>query len=138
MYTAIALHIVYILISIAMTVWVARTLHKNGRVFLVDAFHGNESFADSVNHLLLVGFYLLNLGFIMLFLRYGRKPYNLLAGIEYTSTKIGVVLLVLGAMHFFNVSNFDKIKRKRKQADLAPLPAAPLSNATNQTLSHRG
>jgi hypothetical protein len=31
----------YLLISLAVTVWVARTLHKNGRVFLVDAFHGN-------------------------------------------------------------------------------------------------
>ena len=44
----------YILISIFLTVWVARTLHKYGRVFLVDAFLGKETLADSVNHLLVV------------------------------------------------------------------------------------
>ena len=55
----------YLTLSIAVTVWVARTLHRNGRAFLVDAFHGQESLADSVNHLLVVGFYLINLGWIV-------------------------------------------------------------------------
>ncbi len=56
----------YLLISIALTVWVAKTLHQNGRIFLVDSFLGNEALADSINHLLFVGFYLVNLGFVTL------------------------------------------------------------------------
>src|SRR3712207_7694262 len=48
--------------SVSLTVWVARTLYRNGRVFLVEAFRGNEAVADSVNHLLVVGFYLINIG----------------------------------------------------------------------------
>ena len=59
----------YLAISIALTVWVARTLHKNGRIFLVDAFHGNTQLADAVNHLLVVGFYLINVGYITLALK---------------------------------------------------------------------
>lgn len=55
-------YLAYVVISVAMTVWVARTLHRNGRIFLVDSFHGNEKLADSVNHLLVVGFYLINVG----------------------------------------------------------------------------
>ena len=62
-------YLVYLLVSIAVTVWVARTLHANGRAFLLDAFHGQESLADSVNHLLVVGFYLINLGWIVMTLR---------------------------------------------------------------------
>ena len=42
----------YLLISVSLTVWVAKTLHKNGRIFLVDTFRGNEPLADSINHLL--------------------------------------------------------------------------------------
>ena len=49
-------YLAYLAISVALTVWVARTLHKNGRIFLVDSFHGNEKLADSINHLLVVGF----------------------------------------------------------------------------------
>ena len=110
-YTVLA-YFFYLPVSIALTVWVARTLHRNGRVFLVAAFRGNEAMADSVNHLLVVGFYLINVGFITTALRYGRKPADLEGLLEFLSTKIGIVLLVLGAMHFFNLFNFDKMRRK--------------------------
>src|SRR5262252_8472381 len=94
-------YLAYLAISIALTVWVARTLHKNGRIFLVDSFLGNEGLADSVNHLLVVGFYLINVGFVSLALRYGEKAMDAQSAVEILSTKVGLVLLVLGAMHFF-------------------------------------
>ena len=112
MTTPVYIYIAYTIISIAMTAWVARTLYKNGRIFLVDAFGGNEKMADSVNHLLVVGFCLINIGFILLYLRFGTKPQTLVEGIEYIGTKLGVVLLVLGAMHFFNIFNFDRMRKK--------------------------
>lgn len=102
----------YIVISIALTVWVARTLHTNGRVFLVDAFAGNEQIADSVNHLLVVGFYLMNVGYVTLALKYGTKPTGLREAIEFLSTKVGLVLVVLGAMHFFNLFVFSRMRRR--------------------------
>jgi hypothetical protein len=52
-------YLIYLPITLAMTVWVARTLHENDRVFLVQAFRGREDMADSVNHLLVAGFYLI-------------------------------------------------------------------------------
>src|ERR1041384_7817599 len=67
-------YIVYMLASVGLTVWVAHTLHKNGRVFLVDSFLGNEPLADSVNRLLVVGFYLINIGYVGLALRFGNRP----------------------------------------------------------------
>ncbi len=103
---------VYLLISVALTVWVARTLFRNGRVFLVDAFSGNAELADSVNHLLVVGFYLLNIGYVTTVLRFGTKPRDLVEAIEYTSTKVGMVLLVLGAMHFLNLFLFSKARKR--------------------------
>ena len=112
MTTPVYIYIAYTIISIAMIIWVARTLHRNGRVFLLEAFKDREEMADSVNHLLVVGIYLINFGFILLFLRFGTKPETLVEGIEYIATKLGVVLLVLGAMHFFNIFNFDRMRKK--------------------------
>jgi len=103
---------VYLVISVAITVWVARTLFRNGRIFLVDAFRGNAELADSVNRLLVVGFYLLNIGYVTTVLRYGTKPNDLVEAIEYTSTKVGMVLLVLGAMHFLNLYVFSKARKR--------------------------
>ena len=103
---------IYVVVSVALTVWVARTLHRNGRVFLVDAFSGNETLADSINHLLLVGFYLINVGYVALALKYGDKPHDVQGAIEFGSTKIGLVLLVLGGMHFFNLFVFAAVRQR--------------------------
>ena len=105
-------YLTYLSVSILVTVWVARTLHRSGRVFLVDSFHGNEQLADSVNHLLVVGFYLVNVGYVSLALRFGKKPADLEQIIEYLSTKIGLVLLILGVMHFFNVRTIALMRRR--------------------------
>jgi p-aminobenzoyl-glutamate transporter AbgT len=113
----------YLLISIALTVWVARTLFKNGRIFLVDSFLGNEPLADSINHLLVVGFYLINFGYVTLALKSDSKPDDLQGVLETLSTKIGWVLLILGGMHFFNLFIFSKMrKRALLQNALPPVP----------------
>jgi hypothetical protein len=106
----------YLAISIALTIWVARTLSKNGRVFLVNSFSSDERLADSVNHLLVVGFYLINMGYVTLALKLGTKPGSTQEAIEFLSTKVGLVLLVLGAMHFFNVFVIAKWGKRAAEA----------------------
>ena len=108
----ISTYLVYLAISISLTIWVARTLHKNGRVFLVDVFHGNEALADSVNHLLVVGFYLINFGYVSMALTLGYVINNAQQSIEALSVKIGMVLIVLGGMHFFNLFVFSRMRRR--------------------------
>lgn len=114
----------YLLISIALTVWVARTLERSGRVFLVEAFHGDIELADSVNHLLVVGFYLINVGYIALALT-TRSPMSTVRQIiELESVKIGVVLLILGGMHFFNILIFAKMRNRSTARGFTPTPPA--------------
>lgn len=102
----------YFVVSVALTVWVGRTLHKNGRAFLVDALSGNDKLADSVNHLLVVGFYLINIGFVSIALKLGGKALDTVSAIEYLSTKLGAVLLILGVMHFFNLLVLSRMRRR--------------------------
>ena len=117
-------YLLYFIWSILATVWVARSLHKNGRIFLVDAFGGSEELADSVNRLLVVGFYLINIGYVALALKAGTRIHSVQTVIEVFSSKIGWVLLVLGAMHFFNLYVFSRIRR-RGALRHAPPPVAP-------------
>lgn len=117
-------YLVYLAISVGLTIWVARTLHRSGRVFLVDAFGGNEALADSVNHLLVVGFYLINIGYVALALKHGVGPFDMQTSIEALSHKIGWVLLVLGGMHFFNLYVFSRMRRRGLLVHLPP-PVAP-------------
>ena len=117
-------YLVYLAISVGLTVWVAKTLHKNGRIFLVDSFLGNQALADSVNHLLVVGFYLINIGYVTLALKYGARATNPQEAMETLSTKVGLVLVVLGVMHFFNLYIFSKM-RKRAMMHTQPPPIPP-------------
>ncbi|MFE7098836.1 hypothetical protein [Streptomyces erythrochromogenes] len=105
-------YVIYLLISIGLTVWVARTLSRNGRVFIGDVLHGNEKLADSVNQLLVVGFYLVNIGFVTLFLRSNKEVDTARALFEALSVKLGVVLLVLGVMHLGNVWVLNRMRRR--------------------------
>lgn len=114
----------YIAISLAMTVWVARTLHRNGRLFLIDAFRGNEPLADAVNHLLVVGFYLVNIGYILLALKTTDPLMTPRQIIETESWKIGVVVMILGIMHMGNIVVLALLRiggrRDQGNAQLAP------------------
>ncbi|MFE0508707.1 hypothetical protein [Streptomyces sp. NPDC058964] len=123
-------YVIYLTVSIALTVWVARTLSRNGRVFLSDVLHGNEQLADAVNHLLVVGFYLVNLGFVALYLS-GDETIEDTRGIfEALSTKLGVVLLVLGVMHLGNVYVLSRIRRRGVLDRQQVPPVAPQGWAT--------
>jgi len=111
MYTTVS-YALYLIISIGLTIWVARTLSANGEVFLTDCFGHDAVLARSTNHLLVVGFYLVNLGFILLALQFGATPENLPDAIRFLASKVGLAVLVLGAMHFFNMNAIAKFGRK--------------------------
>ncbi len=108
----VAAYALYLAISIGITIWVAHTLSRNGKVFLVQCFGHNEVLAQSTNHLLVVGFYLINIGFITLTLSIGAEPTTLPEAIRFLSSKVGLAVLVVGGMHFFNMSAIAHFGRK--------------------------
>jgi hypothetical protein len=84
----------------------------NGEVFLIDCFGHDEVLARSTNHLLVVGFYLVNIGFILLALQLGDTPTTIPEAIRFTATKVGLAVLVLGCWHFFNMHMIAQYGRK--------------------------
>ena len=108
----IALYTIYLVFTVLLTIWVARALFKNGKVFLIDIFHGNKELADAVNNLLLVGFYLVNIGYAVYTLQVvGNVPDARLL-IEILSIKIGAIILILGCMHFLNMFIFFTLRKR--------------------------
>jgi hypothetical protein len=115
----------YLVVTVPLTIWVARTLSRNGRVFLTDVFGEDTGLADAVNTLLVVGFYLLNVGFVLLYLRTGTVVVTLTQLIEVVSLKVGVVMVVLGLLHFCNVYVFNSIRRRARLETLRTPPLPP-------------
>lgn len=119
----------YAAISVTLTIWVANTLFRHGRRFLVDVFKGDEALADSVNHLLVVGFYLVNLGYVSLQLKLNDTPGSAAEVIEALAGKVGFVLVVLGVMHFGNVFVFTRLRQNANRPKVSPYPPVALGAA---------
>lgn len=115
------MYLAYLAGSIGLTVWIARTLFKHGEVFLEDVFVHNPRMANAVNRLLVVGFYLLNLGYAFVTLQADRSEVTPVQAIETLALKLGALMIALGLLHFGNLYIFHRIRR-RGQIRLAPPP----------------
>jgi hypothetical protein len=118
------MYLAYLTISIGLTIWVATTLSRNGLVFLEDVF-ADGKLARAVNQLLVMGFYLLNLGFVTVAMRSSESVPTASRALETLSWKIGFVLLVLGVLHFFNVFALNRYRRGRLRQQSGRPPLAP-------------
>lgn len=118
----LVLYALYLAITVTLTVWVARTLFRNGKLFLIDIFHGNADLAQAVNNLLLVGFYLVNIGYAVYTLQIVQEINNSRILVEVLSLKIGAIILILGCMHFLNMFIFFRLRKRalieRKREEL--------------------
>jgi hypothetical protein len=103
-------YVLYLVLSVLLTAWVGRMLTRHGRVYLAEVFRGDERMATSLNQLLVVGFYLVNLGFIALWLHTDQRVVDLRGVFETLSAKLGIVLLVIGALHLVNLWIFSRIR----------------------------
>ena len=113
----------YTAVAVGLVVWLARTLSHHGAVFLEDVFEDNPRMAQAVNRLLVVGFYMLNLGYAGLLLKADTAG-DAVTAVEVLVWKLGVLLLSLGALHFVNMYVFMRIRR-RATASLLPPPVSP-------------
>ena len=113
----------YVVVAVTLVVWLARTLFHNGEVFLEDVFEDNPRMAHAVNRLLVIGFYMANLGYAGLILRAESAP-DAVSAFEVLSAKLGILLVSLAALHFLNLYVFYRIRRRAGAATLPP-PVAP-------------
>ncbi|CAO1650584.1 hypothetical protein [Parasphingorhabdus sp. NYA22] len=114
----------YLFIAISMTIWVAFTLSANGKIYLIRCFGHDDELATSINHLLVVDFYLVNFGSIALALSAAGTVENTVEVMRFVGWYVGIATLVLGAMHFFNMTLISR--HGRKVADWVHEQTAPL------------
>ena len=120
---AIVVYGVYIVIAALLTAWLARTLYRSGVAFLHDVFADRPELADAVNRLLVLGFYMFNLGYALYILRASRGL-DTFEAVQFLVNRLAILLVTLAGMHFLNVFVFWRIRVHREQRRL-PAPVAP-------------
>jgi hypothetical protein len=116
----VLVYTIYVAVAVGLTIWLARTLFRNGTVFLEDVFTGSPGLAEAVNHLLVVGFYMLSLGYGLYILR-ATDGMDGLEAAQFLVNRLAVLLVSLAAIHFVNVFVFWRIRVHRERRDL-PTP----------------
>jgi hypothetical protein len=118
----IVVYTLYVMVAVGLTIWLARTLFRNGTVFLEDVFEGQPGLAQAVNHLLVVGFYMLSLGYGLYILK-ATGGMNSFEAAQFLVNRLAVLLVSLAAIHFVNVFVFWRIRIHHEQRNLpAPIP----------------
>ncbi len=81
-----------------------RTFHKHGRIYMIDLFKKDEEhLVDSINNLLLLGYYLLNLGYATWSIIEWPQIQNLGGVFELVGRQSGIMIIMLGVIHYFNM-----------------------------------
>lgn len=116
---AVIVYIVYTLVAIGLTAWLANTLFRAGEVFLADVFDDKPRLAEAVNRLLVVGFYMLNLGYGLYLVRaeQGLGPFE---AVQFLVNRLALLLVSLGIIHFVNVFVFWRIRARNQAPELPP------------------
>ena len=118
-------YLLYLAVTVPLTVWVGRALARHGEVFLVDVFHGDVRLAHAVNQLLVIGFYLLNFGYLSYFMASSTDVQTGRQLMEVVSAKAGRVALVIGVIHFGNVWCLNVFRRRALLRAQAVPPMTP-------------
>jgi hypothetical protein len=132
----ILVYVIYAIVAIAMTAVLARTLFRAGGVFLDDVFADKPNLAEAVNRLLVVGFYMLNLGYALYILR-AEQQSNAFDAVAFLVERLSILLITLGVIHFVNVFVFWRI-RHRAELKSSPPPVAPQMLIPSASLGEEG
>lgn len=85
------------------TIHLGLVFHRNGRHYMLQLFQSEAHLVDGINNLLLVGYYLLNLGYASLSIVYWPDIHSMAELIECVAYRSGLIIVALGFMHFFNM-----------------------------------
>ena len=99
----ISAYIIYLACMVFIIGYVGRYFYTNGRVFIISLFGGNVSLADQINKLLLLAYYLFNIGYTFIKLRHWQKVNTIEQLLSSLARNIAVLVLILAVTHYFNM-----------------------------------
>lgn len=107
---------IFALITCYIIIWVGRLFHSNGRVFILSFFHNRKDLTDTTNNLLLIAYYLFNIGYAIIQFSYWERVQNVTEMISCIASKTGILIFVLAALHYNNMLIIYLISNKTQKS----------------------
>ena len=109
-------YFIYGCITVYIIYWVGKLFHRNGRIFILRLFHQNESMTDTTNNILLIAYYLFNIGYAVVQFSFWDKVSDIKSMIASISMKTGVLVTILAITHYFNIYLIYFLSKKNHQS----------------------
>jgi len=94
---------IYLPLIFFITIKVGWMFYKNGELFLMNLFENNLALIKNVNNILLMGYYLVNLGYSVLTISHWEKINNSIQLINVLSYTLGRIIILLALLHYNNI-----------------------------------
>ncbi len=97
-------YIIYGIITIYIIYWVGKLFYRNGRIFILQVFRNDAATTDTTNNILLMAYYLFNIGYAVIQFSFWEKVTGISSMISSVSAKTGILVTILAITHYFNLT----------------------------------
>lgn len=94
---------IYLCITVFIILKVGRICYKNGNVYVAALIPDHMDLCHKLNQVLLLGYYLLNIGYCAMTLISWQKIISSTQLIEMICTKTAVIIFIISLLHYFNI-----------------------------------
>lgn len=113
---ALVVSVLYIVVAVSLTIWLASMLYRNGLELLRERDDQQPVLAEATSRLLVIGFALFTLGYAFLLLRINEEMSGV-AALQFLIQRLGVLLVSLGLIHLLNTLIFLRFRRSRTREE---------------------
>jgi hypothetical protein len=112
----ISAYIVYLALTVLVIVYVGKLFYRNGRVFILALMKDDAVATDRLNHILLVAYYLFNIGYALVKLRLWQKVENLEMLVSSIASHMSLLIFILASTHYLNMWLIWQFSRSKKSS----------------------
>lgn len=109
-------YIIFLILAYLITVHVGWVFFKRGRVYILFLMENDIRYTDAINRLLLIGYYLLNLGHAAFMISCWKQIHSFESLISYTGSMLGRLIIILAVLHYINMGVIFFLSKRHKKS----------------------
>ena len=110
----LAAYFIYLVMTIFIIVFVGRYFYRNGRIFILSLMKDDAVTTDHLNNILLVAYYLFNIGYAFVKLRFWQKIDNPDMLVSSIANNLSILIFILASTHYMNMILIWYLSRSKK------------------------
>lgn len=96
-------YLIYFLFTILIIVKVGKICYQNGNIFMAQLIPKHQDLGQKVNQILLLGYYLLNIGYCAITIISWEQIRSVTQLLEIITSKSALIIIIIGILHYCNI-----------------------------------